>query len=765
MSLELPKPTLFMPITTLQMKLKILFFLIPILTWGQNLELRKLDSLQQTGKELKVGLVLSGGGAKGLAHIGVLKVIEEAGIKVDYIGGTSMGAIVGGLYASGYTTQQLDSIFRTTDFETLIQDDLPRSSKSFNERKDSDRYVLKLPFDDFQIRFPTGISKGQNIYNLYAQLLSHVKETDFSKLPTPFLCIATNVETGEEVLIESGDLATSLSASGAIPTLFSPVYIDGRMLTDGGVLNNFPIDEVRDKGMDIIIGVNVQDDLRDKDHLTSGFEILTQVNNFRTIKAAEEKSKRTDVYIKPDIKDFSVLSFDEGEKIITNGEIAAREKMEMFRRIAKVQNSKPEQTPVKLKDSINIGNINIVGNTNFPRNFITGKLKVQTFEKTSFENLNSGLNNLSATGSFEKINYSLTENGEYQDLTMRIYESEQNTQLKFGVHYDQLYKTSFLANLTQKSLFFTNDVASLDLIIGDNLRYNLNYYIDKGRYWSIGMQSRFNQFEDDVNFEFIQQNVGAQNPLNLNQVRLKNKDFTNQIFAETFLTKDFKFGLGAEYKFLEATTETFIEDPEINEAETIIEKNNLFSTYGYLKVDTLDDRFYPSSGYFFSGQLNIYFPFFDDYSEFAIAKGEIGFAHPISDKFSAYIGSELGFRTGNEDLAGLNFFLGGFGNQTINNFRHFLGYDFFTLSANSYIKGILQVDYNFYKKNHFILTANYANIEDDLLSSGKWLSLPDFSGYGIGFGSQTILGPIDFKYTYSPETKDSIWFISIGYWF
>lgn len=747
------------------MKLKYLILLFPVFVWSQNLDLNKFDSLQKSGKDIKVGLVLSGGGAKGLAHVGVLKIIEESGIKINYIGGTSMGAIVGGLYASGYTAHQLDSIFKITDFGSLIQDNLPRSSKNFNERNDSERYVLKLPFDNFKIQFPTGLSKGQNVYNLYAQLLSHINENDFSKLPIPFLCIAANVETGEEVILEKGDLATSLSASGAIPTLFSPVYIGGEMLTDGGVLNNFPVNEIVAKGMDIIIAVDVQDDLRDKENLKSGLEVLTQVNNFRTIKSAKEKSKKTDVYIKPNIKDFSVLSFDQGEKIMINGELAAREKMEILKKIADVQNETKERFPVKPKDSLNIGNIKITGNKNFPRNYITGKLKVETFEKTSFKNLNAGLNNLSATGSFEKINYTLSKNGDFQDLTLKVYESDQNTQLKFGVHYDQLYKTSFLANLTQKSLFLTNDVASLDLIIGDNLRYNFNYYIDKGRYWSIGISSRYNQFEDDINFEFVQQNIGSQNPINLNQVRLENNDFTNQIFAETFLDKNFKFGLGAEYKFLEAKTETFIEDPQVNEAETVIEKDNLFSAFGYLRIDTLNEKFYPSSGFLFSGQLNIYFPFFDNYSEFAIAKGEFGLAQPLFNKVSGYIGSELGFRTGNEDLPALNFFLGGFGNRTINNFRHFLGYDFFTLSANSYIKGIIQIDYNFYKKNHFLFTANFANVQDDLLSSGKWLSAPDFTGYGIGFGSQTILGPIDLKYSYSPETKESIWFVSIGYWF
>ncbi|WP_127845920.1 patatin-like phospholipase family protein [Psychroflexus aestuariivivens] len=747
------------------MKAKFIFFLFPVFVFGQFLENPKLKSLAQSGKDVKVGLVLSGGGAKGLAHIGAIKVIEEAGVKIDYIAGTSMGAVIGGLYAAGYTSKQLDSIFRTTNFESLIQDDLPRDAKSFYEKRESERYVLKLPFDNFKLSLPSGLSKGQNVYNLYAQLLAHINIEDFSKLPIPFFCIATNVETGSQIILDHGNLANSISASGAIPTLFSPVYIDGMMLTDGGVINNYPIDELRSKDVDIIIGVDVQDNLRDKEELVSGFDILTQVNNFRTIKAMNEKSKQTDVYIRPDIDDFNVLSFDEGEQIIENGKEAAKDVIEELKKISSLQNRKTQRKPVKLIDSLQIKKIRIKGNTDYPRNYIRGKLKINLNEKIPYNLLNEGLNNLAATGNFNKINYNIVyEDGE-QVLNLEVFESEQNTLLKFGVHYDQLYKTSFLTNLTQKSLFLTNDVASLDLILGDNVRYRFDYYIDKGRYWSIGVTSRYNRFEDNVNFEFIQQNIGNLDPSELNQVQLQNEDFTNRIYAETFLSQDFKFGLGAEYKFLKASTETFINNPDENEFETVIERDKLASVYGYLRVDTMDDKFFPSSGYYFSGDLNIYFPVFSDYSEFAIAKGEIAYAKNLLPNFSAFISSELGFRTGNENLAGLNFFLGGFGNQTINNFSHFLGYDFFALTANSYIKGKLQLDYNFYNKTHLLLSANYANVEDDLLSTGNWLSTPEFSGYSIGLGSKTILGPIDLKYAYSPETKESIWYISIGYWF
>jgi NTE family protein len=142
---------------------------------------------QESPASPKVGLVLSGGGAKGLAHIGVLKVIEEAGVRIDYIGGTSMGAIVGALYASGYSAKSLDSIFRATDFSNLIQDNLPRDAKTFYEKEDSERYALTLPFEKFKITFPPAISSGQNIYNELVRFLYHVKDVnEFSKMPIPF---------------------------------------------------------------------------------------------------------------------------------------------------------------------------------------------------------------------------------------------------------------------------------------------------------------------------------------------------------------------------------------------------------------------------------------------------------------------------------------------------------------------------------------------------------------------------------------------------
>lgn len=728
------------------------------------------DSLPQ--KDLKVGLVLSGGGAKGLAHIGALKKIDEAGIRVDYIAGTSMGAIVGSLYAAGYTPHQLDSIFRETNFNTLIQDDLPRNVKTFYERKDSERYTLTLPFDNFKLSFPSGLSKGQNLYNLISQLTVHVNDIhNFKNLPIPFFCIGTNIETGEAIILESGSLAQAVSASGAIPTIFSPVEIDGRLVSDGGIANNYPIDELKARGADFIIGVDVQDSLVDRENLQSVFEIMTQVNNFRTIGDMKEKREKTDLYIKPDIVDFSVLSFEKGKKIIENGEQAANLKFEELKAVAKRQhpNHFKEREPVKLQDSVYIHQIEITGNHDYPRNYIRGKLKLETEAKTSYEDLNTGVNTLSATGNFKRVEYTLVPNSKNTyNLKLKVSENKNNTFLRLGLHYDELYRSAALVNLTKKSLFLTNDIISLDFIAGDNFRYDFQYYIDKGNYWSIGVNSQINQYNKDVDFDFLKQNANI-GEYNVNKVELETFDFTNQIYAETFFLKFFKFGLGAEHKYSRIETETIIDnDTDEQLPFTILEQSNLFSAFGYIAYDTYDNSYFPSSGVYFKGDFHLYV--FDskstfDFSEFSIAKGSIGYAFSPLSQISVRLQTETGLRIGNNDMTFLNFSLGGYGNQQTNNTIPFYGYDFLSIAGDSYVKGLIDIDYEFLKKNHIIASYNIANVGDDLYETGNLLSTPDFTGLALGYGLETILGPIELKYTYSPERGESEWFFSLGYYF
>ncbi|MCA0152197.1 patatin-like phospholipase family protein [Winogradskyella vincentii] len=722
----------------------------------------------QKKEEPKVGLVLSGGGAKGFAHIGVLKVIDSLGIEVDYIAGTSMGAVIGSLYSTGYSGKQLEAFFNSQDFNVLINDEFERSSKTFYERENAEKYAVSLPFENLKISLPSALSRGQNVYNLLYQLMLPVKEIDdFSQLPIPFFCVATDIETGESIIMDKGSLAEAVTASGALPSLFEPVVIDDQILIDGGVTNNFPVEELRARGMDIIIGVDVQDALKDRESLKSAPEILLQINNFRTINAMKNKAPLTDIYIKPDIKDFSVISFDEGRDIIENGELAAKAKLNELIEVRDNQDESKLRSQITPLDSLRIASVSIDGINRFTRSYVLGKLKFKGEEKISYSKFKKGINNLMATNNFDTFRYQLksTENDSTYKLVGNIKESDNTTFLKLGVHYDGLYKSAALANITKQRLLFKNDLASLDFILGDNSRYNFDYFIDKGFYISIGLKSRFNHFSKGVNPGLV---LDDDSPLleSLNKIDVDLNDFTNQVYLQTIFRKDFALRLGGEYKRLKITSETLLEEDQ--DDEITFENSDYFSLYGNLVFDDYDNPYFPKSGFYFNGDFHWYLGasgINKDFEPFSIAKADIGYAFSFSNNVAFKVETQGGFKLGDDSTNSLNFALGGYGRNFINNIYSFYGYDYLEITGDSFVKAIFTLDYELFNNHHLLLAANYGNVENGLFETGNWLSAPDYTGYALGYSLETFLGPLEGKFTYSPETGNSYWFFNLGFWF
>lgn len=745
---------------------KLLRYSLVLAIFGLVMELSAQEKPDQ--EDLKIGLVLSGGGAKGLAHIGALKVIEESGIHIDYIAGTSMGAIIGSLYSVGYSADQLDSIFRETNFRTLIQDDLPRRSMTHTEKMGAGRYAVTLPFDRFRLRFPSGLSKGQNIYNLLAQLTYPVQEVDdFSELHIPFFCVGTNIETGERILMDKGSLAQSVAASAAIPSLFKPVIIDDKLVSDGGITDNYAIEELRKRGMDYIIGVDVQDSLVDRNDLTTVLEIMTQVSNFRMINAMKDKRPLTDLYIKPDISKFTILSFDKGADIVDSGEKAALKVKNVLDSLAGVQAREGNHQFLKIRDSIHLKNINIEGNEGFSRSFVRGKLKLPSEGKVSYEKLNHGLNNLSATGDFERIQYTLTsyEDGS-NDLNLFLSETKNRTNLKFGLHYDGLYKSGALANLTHKGLLFNNDLLMLDVIISENARYRFSYFIDKGLHWSWGLNSSLNQFDRNIRFSTLKSQF--EDVQLAHKVPVDYLDVTNQIYVETFFLNfnALSFRAGVEHKYTKLRLNSVIELEEGNSDS--FDRVHTFGPFGYLEYDSYNNAYFPSKGFYFRGDFHSFLFHHQSsipFHQYSIVKGKMGWAHPLNSRLSAKIEAGAGFHLGKTNSLSQRFYLGGFGNDYVNNIEPFFGYRFLATTGNNFIKSSVELDYEAFKKSHFILGYNIANIGDDLVKDGSLFNLPDYSAFYFGYGMETLVGPLQVYYSFSPEITQSRWFVSLGYWF
>jgi NTE family protein len=686
----------------------------------------------------------------------VLKVIDSLGIKIDYIGGTSMGAIIGGMYASGYTGKQLDSIFKTLTIDDLVQDNIPRKSKILINKRNDDIYALVLPFKKLKLETPNALSKGLYNFNFLSKISYHVRNTrDFKKLPIPFFCIATDIETGQQVVLDKGIFPQALVASSSIPSIFYPIEIEGRLLIDGGVTNNYPVEKLRELGVDFVIGVDVQEELKTRNDLQGITTIFGQISNFNTQAQMESKRKLTDIYIKPDIKGFNVLSFENGKKIIENGENATRKFITELSVFQNKEYKKPELNLVK--DSINIGNIGFTELKNFTRAYVLGKLRFKPNTKVSFDDFQNGIQNLNNTQNFSSVKYQFNE----KDVFISLRENRINTFLKFALHYDELYKSAALINITHKKLLSKNDMVSFDIILGDNFRYDFNYLIDNGYYFSFGVSSSLNKFNKNVNNAFSIQNIIKSSAFE--KINLDYSSLNNKVFMQTVFLRKYNIGGGLEFQNLN------LESDNLPQANKTIENSNYLSFFGFLSHDTFDNKYFPKKGWYFKSNFNYYFhssDYTNQFTEFSIAKADMGIAFTPIKKFSFILQNEGGFKVGHSTLPYFDFVLGGNGFKDLNNIRPFYGYNFLALSGNSYVKASAALDYEFYKKNHLNLTYNVSIVDDFIFNSTKtWFNKPSFTGFGLGYGFETLVGPIEIKYTWSPETHFSAFWFNLGFIF
>ena len=291
------------------------------------------DSEAGESKRPEIGLVLSGGGARGAAHVGVIQVLESLRIPIDYIAGTSMGSIVGGLYASGMTVSEIEEIVTSLDWRAALHDNIPRNNRSFRRKAEDRDYLINTKpglSDDLEIKLPSGILQGQRVDLILKRLTLPVRGiTDFDEFKIPFRAVATDIVTGRPVIIGSGDLATAMRASMSIPAVFSPVEIGGRLLVDGGVSNNMPVDVVRKMGADIVIAIDISTPLFQREELKQAVSITQQLTTILTRRNTEEQIAaltRKDVLIVPDLGDIGSSSFDRADEAIPIGVTAALKK-------------------------------------------------------------------------------------------------------------------------------------------------------------------------------------------------------------------------------------------------------------------------------------------------------------------------------------------------------------------------------------------------------------------------------------------------------
>ncbi|MBN2830546.1 MAG: patatin-like phospholipase family protein, partial [Candidatus Cloacimonetes bacterium] len=352
----------------------------------------------------KIGLVLSGGGAKGIAHIGVLKVLEEYGIKPDYISGTSMGAIIGALYSIGYTPDELESLIFEQNWPSLMTDKRERINLSLIELENDSKYQLNFPIDNWTISLPSGLVNGQNVITLLSSLTIPVHGIEnFNELPIPFCCVGTDLETGKSVVMDHGTLSEAIRGSMSIPTAFSPSEWEEYLLLDGGLVNNFPVEEVRKMGAEIIIGVDISQSFAKRKELNNMVSVITQAISFRGYASTEEQRQYCDILIEPNLEDYNLLSFDKLRDIYNIGEYAARQKVPEIQALASIlkeYNRKRVKFPSKFKDDFLIKGIKFEGLKSIPTSAVRGWININTPAVVSVSKIESSIQRLISSRNF-----------------------------------------------------------------------------------------------------------------------------------------------------------------------------------------------------------------------------------------------------------------------------------------------------------------------------------------------------------------------------
>lgn len=394
----------------------------------------------------RIGLVLSGGGARGAAHIGVLKVLEKMRIPIDYIAGTSMGSIVGGLYASGMTPAEIEEVVTSLDWTQAFTDEIPRAERSFRRKSEDKDYLIKSKpglSDELEIKIPSGLIQGQTIDLILKKLVLSVNQVqNFDNFTIPFRAVATDIVTGKMVVLKSGDLAMAMRASMSIPTVLSTVEIDDNLLVDGGVSNNLPIDVARKMGADIVIAVDISTPLSKRKDLNSTLDIAEQLTGILTRSNTEAQIatlSEKDVFIVPDLGDITTSSFDRAGEAIPMGVAAAEEKIQILGKLSlskksytAYRSSRQVHLPEKQSTAPVIDFVRIDNQSRLSDSMISARLKIQEGAPLDLTELEKNIGTLYGLELFENIFYDIIQKEGQTGLVVHVKERS------WGPNYLQL---------------------------------------------------------------------------------------------------------------------------------------------------------------------------------------------------------------------------------------------------------------------------------------------------------------------------------------
>lgn len=720
-------------------------------------------SLYSQEQRKKVGVVLSGGGAKGMAHIKALKVIEEAGIPIDYIAGTSMGAIVGGLYAIGYTPEQLDSMVRKQNWTFLLSDRIKRSAMSLTDREWSEKFIVSIPFTKSpkDAASSGGIIKGQNLANLFSDLtMGYHDSINFDKLPIPFACVAANVVNGEQIIFHNGILSTAMRASMAIPGVFTPVRQDSMVLVDGGIVNNYPADVVKAMGADVIIGVDVQNALKKADKLNSAPDILGQIVDITCQSNHEKNVDLTDTYIRVNVDGYSSASFTPAaiDTLMRRGEEAAKAQWNSLLALKKKIGISDNYVPKRHGPYSSLSNVRTIYVTDISfsgveaddKKWLMKKCNLKENSNITTQQIEQALYQLRGSQSYSSASYTLTDTPEGYHLNFLL-QAKYEKRINLGIRFDSEEIASLLINGTADLKTHIPSRLSLTGRLGKQYAARIDYTLEP-------MQQR------NFNFSYMFQ----YNDINIYEEgeRAYNTTYKYHLaefgFSDVWY-KNFRFGLGFRFEYYKYKDFLF-KKPEFIGLD--VESEHFLSYFAQVHYNTYDKGYFPSKGSDFKAAYSLYTDNMAQYNEqapFSALSASWASVIPATRRFSiipsiygrVLIGKGIPYPLKNAIGGEVYGFY-------IPQQLPFAGVTNMELMENSIIITSLKFRQRMGSIHYLTLTGNYGLTDSHFFEILKGKQL---FGISAGYGMDSVFGPLEISLGYSNQTDKGSCFVNLGYYF
>ena len=742
-----------------------------------------------------VALVLSGGGAKGAAHIGVIRYIEDLGIPVDMVVGTSMGALVGGMYSLGYEVEEMDSLMRGIDWAWALSDDLPREYISYSDMKYDEKYMISIPFyyekdyyrmkladeDRFETKeplevlkigadnkngpdmlknnllgsLPSGYIFGQNVSNMISSLtIGYQDSVSFSDFPRVFACVATDMVSGKAKVWHEGKINYAMRSTMSIPGIFAPVRMDGMVLVDGGLRDNYPTQLARDMGADIIIGVDLSQGQRSYKRINNLAEIIGQGIDMLGREAYEHNVNVPDVSIKPSLPEFNMMSFSAEaiDSIITRGWRAARDQDSLLRDVALRTSGKYVASGAQKafdfnSDSLRISEIDVRGVLPHEKALLKNRLRINVSKKLSRKELDHIVARIYGTQAYEFVTYELLGNEEPFKLVLTCRKGPVH-QLGLGVRADTEEIVSVLFNLgfnTHRLYGHAFDITG-KISANPYVQMNWSYDIPKVPTINVGASVRWtdlntlNLWEHKLGFKFLHAKQEAY--------------FSNM----TWQKFDFNAGLRNEvFRISNIKSEDILGDYDFDQLN-----NDFVSLFASGRIDTFDDGYFPTYG--IKAQLSYAWTFAGfpkDFNNFHTLYAGVKGVVPGGDFFAYIPYANLRFLLGYDvPVAYFNAVGGSLAGRYVDQQIPFIGVT--NLWAMKNMMTMLGMDFRFkVHRNHYI--TGIVNYVRDCDRFSAYFDGQGYFGAGIEYAYDSIFGPLKANVHWSDMTGKVGFYISAGY--